>query len=245
MRNALLLALLTLVNIVTFAQKTINDSLLENKLFMPYISYFANDHEWLYTHLNKSAYIQGDDIWFTTYVLNPLNKRLSLVTSKLYVELWSPEKKLIIRKILYVKAGTTNHYFHLDDSLDPGSYCFRAYTNWMRNFYPENDLNTFITILGHDQESENELIVKRYDNSSDQSAQQDKNIFSASRPDYDIQFLPESGIFLEGVNNVLGVKATDFYGKGVKITGQVYNADHKEISAFSTNESGMGNLTIP
>ncbi|MCX6236402.1 MAG: hypothetical protein NTY07_02405 [Bacteroidia bacterium] len=245
MRNTLLLALLTLVNIVTFAQKTINDPKLENKLFKPYISYFENDHEWVYTHMNKSAYIPGDDIWFTSYVLNPVNKRLNPATSKLYIELWSPEKKLVSRKILYVKAGTTNHYIHIADSLTHGTYCFRAYTNWMRNFYPENDLNKLITVLGKDKEFENEIIAKHFNESADQVSQKEKSTAPDTRPDYDIQFLPESGTFLEGAENVLGIKATDPYGKGVKITGKVFTAGNNEITSFSTTELGMNRIIIP
>lgn len=132
-----------------FAQKTEIDPAIENKLIKPYEKYFQPAREWVYTHLNKSSYIMGDDMWFTSYVLNPSDRQLNPDASKLYVELWSPQKKLVSRKILFVKEGTSSHYIHLPDSLTPGSYCFRAYTNWMRNFYPEKDLSTFITILGN------------------------------------------------------------------------------------------------
>ena len=60
-----------------------------------------------------------------------------------------------------------------------------------------------------------------------------------------IQFLPESGTFLEGIDNVFGIKAIDPYGKGVKITGKIFSADNQEITSFATNESGMDNMTIP
>ena len=244
MRNLILVALLTLVNSVSFAQMNLNDSLLGNKLFAPYEKYFNQEREWVYTHFNKSAYIQGDDIWFTSYVINPENKLPNLATSKLYVELWSPEKKLIVRKILYVEKGYANNYIHFPDSLAPGSYCFRAYTNWMRNFYPENDLNTPITVLGHDKAFGNELVMKHFNKSADNKGQSELSITSDSITGYDIQLLPESGTFLEGVDNVFGIKALDQYGKGVRISGKVFSADNQEINSFSTNESGMSNIII-
>ncbi len=244
MNKALLFALMILLNISSFAQKTITDPFLENKLFKPYDSYFNKDREWIYTHLNKSAYIQGDDIWFTSYILNPASKQLNFITSKLYVELWSPEKKLINRKILFVKAGTTDNYIHLADSLEPGKYCFRTYTNWMRNFYQKNDFNTFITILGS-AKSTNKSSVEKQKKSSNRPSEQKEKISEPAIPfDYDIQFLPESGRFLEGADNVLGIKATDPYGKGIIITGKIFDAENDEVLAFSTNDFGMGNITI-
>jgi len=245
MKNTLLLIILTLGSLVTFAQKVITDSELETKLFKPYVSVFEKDREWVYTHLNKSEYIQGDDIWFTSYVINPANKLLNFTTSKLYVELWSPEKKLINRKILYVAAGTANYYLHLSDSLAPGSYCFRTYTSWMLNFYPENDLNTTITILGRDKVSETGPKVKKNIKPSALTAQKEKIPEPGKIPDYDIQFLPESGTFLEGVDNILGIRATDPNGRGMAITGKVFTADNQEIVSFSTNESGADKITIP
>ena len=243
-RNLILVSLLTLVNSVSFAQMNLNDSLLGNKLFTPYINYFNQEREWVYTHFNKSAYIQGDDIWFTSYVINPVNKLPNLATSKLYVELWTPGKKLIARKILYVENGFANNYIHLPDSLDPGSYCFRTYTNWMRNFYPENDLITPITVLGHDKVFGNELVMKHLNKSVYKKEQTELSVESDSISGYDIQFLPESGTFLEGVDNVFGIKALDQYGKGVRISGKVFSADNREINSFSTNESGMSNIII-
>ena len=252
MQNLLLLTLLTLVAGVSVAQKVIDDPLIDKKLFKPYEVYFHGDREWVYTHLNKSAYIHGDDIWFTSYVLNPANKQLNIATSKLYVELWSPEKKLLSRKILFVKEGTTNHYIHLSDSLAPGSYCFRAYTTWMRNFYSENDLSSVITVLGQNKLLENSSAVNQNIKSVDpkdlkgfQKPFRSSNSLSGSVPDYDIQLLPESGNLLEGADNLLGINATDPNGNGIKITGTAFSADNQEITDFSTNEYGMSSFTIP
>ncbi len=244
-RNLLFVALLTFINCVSIAQNTLNDSLLADKLFVPYKNYFLQNCEWVYTHFNKSAYVQGDDVWFANYILNPSDKHLNPATTKLYVELWSPEKVLLSRKILFVEVGTTNHFIHLSDTLAPGSYCFRTYTNWMRNFYPENDFNTFITILGHEKVFSDELIVKHFIKSVDQKGQKELITSPDTLPDYDIQFLPESGKFLEGANNVFGLKAIDPNGKGVRITGKVYTGDNQEITSFSTNETGMDKFIIP
>lgn len=244
-RNQFLIILLTLVSNISFSQTPVYDTLLVNRLFKPYSNYFNNDREWVYSHLNKSAYLPGDDIWFTSYVLNPSNKQLNLVTSKLYAELWSPDMKLVSRKILSVTEGTANHFIHLPDSLSPGNYCFRTYTSWMRNFYLEDDLNTFITVLGREKVPEKGLLIKNEKKSDELATQKEMKLLPSTLHDYDIQFLPESGTFLEGVDNLFGIKAVDALGKGVKITGKVFSADNLEIISFSTSELGMDNMTIP
>ena len=244
MRNMLFLNLLILIGFSSFAQKVKNDPVLENKLLKPYNNYFRLEHEWVYTQLNKSAYIQGDDIWFTSYILNPSNSHLNFTTSKLYVELWSPARTLISRKILFVSQGTTNHFIHLPDSVAPGTYCLKTYTSWMRNFYAENDFLTLITVMGQHTNPENGVKSNQNKKVSLNTPGETK-LSTASGEDYDIQFLPESGSFLEGVDNVLGVRATDQTGKGIKITGKIFSSDDQEISSFSTAESGINNLTIP
>lgn len=244
MRHALLLLLCILTGFSSPAQKSVNEQVLADKLFKPYQNYFNPDHEWVYTHLNKSSYLQGDDIWFTAYVLNPANGLLNFTTSKLYAELWSPDKKLVNRKILFVNAGTSNHFIHLPDSLPPGTYCFRSYTSWMLNFYPEKDFNNLITILGQQNESKIETFSKKNKNTP-LPGSPEKIPYAVPGSDYDIQFLPESGTFLEGIDNILGIRATDSSGRGIAINGRVLNSENQEISTFSTSGSGITNMSIP
>jgi hypothetical protein len=243
-RKLLLICLIIISYASLFAQKTEIDASLESKLIKPYVQYFQPGREWVYTHLNKSSYVQGDDMWFTSYVLNPSNRQLNLATSKLYVELWSPQKKLVSRNILFVKEGSSGHFIHLPDSLAPGSYCLRAYTNWMRNFYSEKDLSTFITILGNKKLEESALYAKTKSKSKDQNSITNNALSPAKDNGRDIQLLPESGILLEGADNVIGVKATDSFGRGIRITGKVFSGDNNEIAEVSTNEHGMGSFTI-
>ncbi len=242
--NQFIILPLVIVATTSFAQKNEINASFESKLIKPYEQYFQPGREWVYTHLNKSSYITGDDIWFTSYVLNPSNRQLNLATSKLYVELWSPQKKLVSRRILFVKEGTSSHYIHLPDSLAPGSYCFRAYTNWMRNFYTDKDLRTFITVLGNNSTNENTSGGRKKGKSNDRNTATNNLQSSAKDTGWDIQLLPESGTLLEGADNVIGVKATDSYGRGIQIRGKVFTGDNNEIAEVSTNEHGMGSFTI-
>lgn len=239
--KALFVLLFVLATFSVTAQKPLTEDIIKNKLLTPYDSYFTTNREMIYTQFNKSRYLTGEDIWFTSWILNPLNKRLSFNTSKLYVELWSAEKKMISRKILFVKGGTASNYIHVDDSLAPGTYCFRAYTSWMRNFYDEKDFNTPITILAP--------TVKTIQSGNYTTKKTNEAILKdAPKPllktGYDIQFLPESGHFIEGIDNVFGVKVTDAYGHGIQTSGKVVDSLNNEMVTFTTSQLGMTTFTL-
>ncbi|MDP4292378.1 MAG: hypothetical protein Q8908_14970, partial [Bacteroidota bacterium] len=239
--RSLLVTLFVLFSVAVSAQKTLTDDLFKNNLLTPYDNYFKANREMVYTQFNKSRYVMGDDIWFTSWVLNPENKRLSFTTSKLYIELWTPEKKMLCRKILYVKGGTASNYIHIADTLEPGTYCFRAYTNWMRNFYDEKEFNTSITILAPSARNipATQAAIRKKNDAGSKKANN-----TGTKDGYDIQFLPESGHFIEGIDNVVGVKAIDSTGHGVMAKGKVVDPNNEEITSFSTNRLGMTNFTI-
>ena len=240
MTKSLLFTLFVFLSFQVWAQSKLTEEGIKTNLLTPYRHYFSLDREMIYTQFNKSRYLTGDDIWFTCWVLNPSSKLLSYSTSKLYVEIWSSDKKMISRKILNVNGGTASNFIHVEDTLVPGTYCFRAYTSWMRNFYPDKDYNVPLTIMGP--------TVKKLTSGNAVSPENEAPLKGALQttalPDYDIQFLPESGHFIEGIDNVFGVKITDAFGHGVKAQGKVFDASNNEITSFVTSQLGMTSFTI-
>jgi len=59
-----------------------------------------------------------------------------------------------------------------------------------------------------------------------------------------LQFFPESGELVQGLPALLGFKAVDYEGRGLKIKGEVINAMGEVISLFETNELGMGSVSL-
>jgi hypothetical protein len=241
MMNKFLIIAIFVLSVQTLkAQKALTGDEIKSGLLTTYTNYFSENREMVYTQFNKSQYLTGDDIWFTSWVLNALNKQPLFHTSKLYAELWSGDKKLISRKILFVKDGTTSNFIHIADSLAPGTYCFRAYTNWMRNFYEDKDFNVPIIILGPAVKKINPVNAANLINNVASA----ENLKPVIKTDYDIQFLPEGGHFIEGVDNVFGVKVTDAAGHGISVKGKVVDSGNKEITSFNTNQLGMSSFTI-
>lgn len=60
----------------------------------------------------------------------------------------------------------------------------------------------------------------------------------------DLQFFPEGGDWVNGLESRIGVKAIDQYGNGIPIAGTLYNAQDKKVAVFSSNHLGMGSLTL-
>ncbi|GGH05216.1 hypothetical protein GCM10007415_46950 [Parapedobacter pyrenivorans] len=62
---------------------------------------------------------------------------------------------------------------------------------------------------------------------------------------YDVQFLPESGYWLADIPAVMGVKAVDQDGLGVRAKGVVVAPDGTEVANFDCVHKGMGRVALP
>ena len=59
-----------------------------------------------------------------------------------------------------------------------------------------------------------------------------------------LQFFPEGGSFVEGLQSVVGFKYLDYRGKGVEIHGAIKDDNGIEVAEFKSNALGMGKLTL-
>ncbi|HWA35774.1 MAG TPA: carboxypeptidase-like regulatory domain-containing protein [Cyclobacteriaceae bacterium] len=90
--------------------------------------------ERVYITTDRAYYYRGDVIWFAGQLHYGNPSRADTLSKVLYVELVDSEKKIIDRKTYFINEGRVKGDFNLPDSLAPGNYFLRAYTNWMRNF---------------------------------------------------------------------------------------------------------------
>lgn len=66
----------------------------------------------------------------------------------------------------------------------------------------------------------------------------------ASGVDFDMQFFPESGVFLDNQIQTIGFKAIGNNGLSVKISGNLYNNHNEELMNFSDFHKGMGKVVL-
>jgi hypothetical protein len=60
----------------------------------------------------------------------------------------------------------------------------------------------------------------------------------------DLQFFPESGELVRGIQSLVGFKALDCNGKGKSVEGEVVNQQGEVITSFKSNQLGMGIFSL-
>ena len=220
--------------------------------------------EKVYLHTDREVYNIGDTIWFRGYLQNASALAENAPCNYLYVELFSSkyekniknirEERTRMRQRVKVKRdrnGTFSGYLPLTQDLNTGIATIRAYSYWMLNNSPaylftknielrnpmkDVFLADLLTVEYSDQQTYDELGVRN-------PFRKELLRRSKNETKVDLQFLPESGRYLPGRHSVIGVKAVNGEGLGVRVKGDVF-ADGAKVASFQTNELGMGKFTL-
>lgn len=64
------------------------------------------------------------------------------------------------------------------------------------------------------------------------------------KSDFDVQFFPESGVFLDNQIQTVAFKAIGSDGLSVNVSGKIYNQQHQEICELNTLNKGMGKIIM-
>ena len=59
-----------------------------------------------------------------------------------------------------------------------------------------------------------------------------------------LQFFPEGGDMVEGIESRVAFKATDIHGLPYKVSGEIIDSKGKSITKFSSMHDGMGFFNI-
>ncbi|WP_431161112.1 hypothetical protein [Flagellimonas beolgyonensis] len=194
-----------------------------NKIKPAFEDYFGQPRVSLFLHLNKSAYVKGEHIWFKAYLFNRV-KGIPLQESvNVYVGLYDATGKQLVKHLFLSQEGYAQGQIKIDSTMGHGQHYIKATTSWMRNF------------------DENDAYVQQFvvlDENVPPSPVSDKW-------DVDIQFLPEGGHWVNNVQGVLGIKAIDDKGKSLaNLGGVIRNQKGAAIANFKTNRFGLSKVTM-
>jgi len=194
--------------------------------------------EKVYLHTDRSNYVVGENLWYKAYSVAAQTNVLLDHSKLLYVELLSPESKVVQRNITRLDSGLGHGDFILVDSLGvkPGRYQLRAYTNWSRNFGDAFIFKKEIDII-----SDNYTATASETTNGEEPNKGKKNNQNTS---CDIQFFPEGGSLLEGVSSLVAFKAIDRNGYPIAVKGEVLAADGTAVAIFKSKHDGMGAFVI-
>ncbi|MEJ5994905.1 TonB-dependent receptor plug domain-containing protein [Pedobacter sp. Du54] len=185
----------------------------------------AYPQEKVHLQIDKPYYAIGEDIWIKAYLVNAEKNEPSLLSKVLYVDLVDQKNEIKATIKLEVTNGLANGNISLIESLQPGNYRIRAYTNYMRNYDESFFFEKRITI-GNVMDK-TETVTKKED-----------------KPTFNVQFFPEGGNMVAGIRGKIGVKAVSSDGYGANLTGQIVNQKKEKVALFNTEYAGMGAFAL-
>ncbi|MBW4890774.1 hypothetical protein KXQ82_13670 [Mucilaginibacter sp. HMF5004] len=194
--------------------------------------------EKVYLHTDRNLYAGGEDIWFKAYLVNAQQNMPGRISNNLYVELIAPDANIIKREIVRLENGFGNGDIKLPDTLTPGKYRLRAYTNWMRNFGDNFVFEKFIDIISNTPAKDVAVAV----NTVSQKTPKQKTVIVTNAPV--VRFFPEGGALVNGVTSVVAVKAEDATGKGIALSGEIIASSGRIVAKFICDTLGMGSFTL-
>jgi hypothetical protein len=197
------------------AQTSTGHNLAERRL----ISYFESLRESAFLHLNKTAFVPGEEVWFKAYVYDRKNQIPFKETTNLNIAIYDSLGKQIDRKLIYVNNGYGSGSIKIDSSFHAGKYYLKASTNWMKNFKEDDSFTQEIHVLKNNVKLSPQI----------------KSV------EYDVQFLPEGGNLIVNAINTIGVKVINNNGRGADIKEGVVRDDKgKMVTEFFTTKYGLG-----
>ncbi len=94
--------------------------------------------EEIYIHTDREEYISGESLWFKIYLVDRKTLSPSSHSRIAYFEILNEANKPVIQKRVLLSRGFGPGQIYLPDTLSTGVYTLRGYTNWMKNFLPDN-----------------------------------------------------------------------------------------------------------
>ncbi|MFD2566522.1 hypothetical protein [Pseudotenacibaculum haliotis] len=192
------------------------------KLDEIYEKYFHLPRVIPHLHLNKTSFLQGEEVWFKAYIVDQNKNKLNDITSNLICTIHDEEGNEIARKLVFIDKGIGQGSFLLDTVFNKKTYYLKASTNWMKNFKEDQ---TFLQKIN---------IVRNFN----KKAKKTKVL-------YDVQILPEGGHLVEGVKSMVGVVIKNSNHEGIKVdNGIVVNETGNNVGSFKTNLFGHGKFSL-
>jgi hypothetical protein len=186
---------------------------------------YSQNHlqEKIFAHTDKENYVTGEILWFKLYV-SDAHLNLPLKLSKVaYVELLNASNKPVFQTKIDLQKAMGDGSFLIPYTLPSGNYIFRGYTSAMKNNGASYFFEKQLTIINP---------LKKPDWSL------------PSTSNYQVQFFPEGGNLVNGIESKIGFKITDQNGLSVEAKGFIEDADHHSLVQFETKKFGMGQFLL-
>lgn len=198
-------------------------SSLNGEIFERFNQYHSvTSQEKVYAHLDKMTYLAGDTLWYKLYLVDAKSHEPASSSGVVHIDLIDERNKVILSQSSKVSYGGAYGDIQLPSYLNSGTYRFRAYTNWMRNFDQDFFFSKSIQVL----------------NNNAKPTYGKCPVFNA------IKFFPEGGELVTDLTSIVAFRAIDDAGKGIAVEGIIIDEEGNEINSFETEYDGMGRFLL-
>jgi hypothetical protein len=178
--------------------------------------------EKIFVQTDRNVYITGETSWLSIYCLDAALHTPSTLSKVVSLELISSDGAVYLQERVELQGSFGQGQLFISPEIPSGSYMLRAYTNWMRNFSPDFVFQKRLTIVNP---SAPPLPTKNGPTDS-----------------LKIDFFPEGGNLIHGLESKVAVRVTDGRNSGVPITGIIEDQYGMEVAEFRTSFLGYGSF---
>ncbi|NVN18838.1 hypothetical protein GUA46_10835 [Muricauda sp. HICW] len=202
----------------------INTLNAQNQIEEKYREYFKDPREVVYLQVGKDIFLPDEEIWFKGYLYDLKKSQPSDISKTINVGVYDSLGVLKKELLYYVNEGFFKGSVKVDSTFGEGRYFLKAKTNWMRNFKDDNAFLKQILVVKSDYNIPlNQLDPRKVD----------------------IQFLPEGGKLVAGINNIVGVKVQNGMGMPLQMDNiKIVDEAGKQLALIETNSLGLGKFEI-
>lgn len=176
--------------------------------------------EKVFVHLDRTFYAAGETAWFKVYLVDGYIHHPIPSSKVVYLEILDETNQPLIQTKVSLMNGVGHGNVVLPAALNSGNYRVRAYTHWMKNFSPEHYFHQLITIVN---------VFRRLDEK-----------IKSGNPKLDIQFFPEGGQLVNGIESKIAFRVVDATGKGISFAGTIISAKGDTVVRFKPLKFGLG-----
>jgi hypothetical protein len=183
-----------------------------------------NFQEKIFVHTDREFYITGETLWFRIFNVDAIRHLPANISKVAYVDILDERNLSVLQAKIALKEGGGSGSFYVAASLTSGNYTLRAYTQWMKNFSPDLYFTKNISIVNP--------FVK-----PEPARQQPVEPVS-------LDFFPEGGHLVTGLESVVAFKAADGAGSGIQCRGQIFTDQGDTVTRFASEKFGIGRFSF-
>lgn len=253
----LLFLLCTLLNSITHAQSLHEQT---EQLFEKFKTAARFDYKYprekVYVHFDNTAYLTGDTIWYKAYVVRASSLKPTTLSKVLYVELLNADGQNVINQVLRIDSmGTAQGAIPLGDTVYPGYYEVRAYTREMVNWGKYACFSRVLPVFTDENPQHkkqhgldldlSQLSIPQPEPRKTVTIGQPRPYGMTTNKKRMLDFYPEGGERVKGVEQLIAFKLTDGMGLPVEDTLSIFYADGQLCTTTQPLHDGMGTFLLP